>query len=214
MIFDLDGTLSDPYLGISRCAAYALDRLGVPPLSVEHLKKFIGPPLQASFATIFNGDREKVRSAITLFRERFADTGLFENTLYEGVSGMLADLASSNDLFVCTSKPTLYAKRIVEHFEIGKYFRAIYGSELSGERSNKIDLLKWLLEQEALEHRDDVAMIGDREHDVFAALANGVKGYGVAWGYGSSAELTAAGAEHIFGRPAELVERFQSVARS
>lgn len=207
LLFDLDGTLTDPYLGISRCAIHAFERLGVPVPDEERLRAFIGPPLHVSFCATFNGDVEKAERAITLFRERFSEIGLFENTLYDGIPEMLQELARSSELFVCTSKPTLYAERILEHFGIRKIFRAVYGSELSGERSNKSELLRWLLEKEALGGRN-VAMIGDREHDVLAATANGVDGYGVAWGYGSEAELRAAGAQCIFAEPAEITKKF------
>lgn len=156
---------------------------------------------------MFDGDIEKAERAITLFRERFSTIGLFENALYEGIPRMLKTLARSIDLYVCTSKPTLYAERIVQHFGIRKYFRDIYGSEMSGEHSNKIELLKWLLDKEALCARD-TAMIGDREHDILAASANGVEGYGVAWGYGSETELTAVGAQYIFQEPSEIIAQF------
>jgi phosphoglycolate phosphatase len=205
-LFDLDGTLSDPKLGITRCLRYALDRLGVACPDDDAIAARIGPPLRKTFAALLEtSDAGRVEDAMRIFRERYATVGLFENELYDGVPEML-DAASrvSSAMFVATSKPTVYAARIVEHFGLTRYFRRVYGAELDGRFDDKVDLLRHLLAEERVPPVA-AAMIGDRSIDVLAARANGVRSVGVRWGYGSRDELVEAGADALCERPEELV---------
>lgn len=204
VLFDLDGTLTDPYVGIARSFDHALARLGISPADDFDYKALIGPPIRNAFDLILGPDPEgNHERPVALYRERYADVGLFENTPYDGVAAMLATLAREASLFVCTSKPTVYAQRILERFKLAHYFRSIYGCELDGTRGNKADLLAWILARESLDARESI-LIGDRLHDMTAAVANSVAGAGVLWGYGSEAELHAAGAMHVFATPGDI----------
>jgi phosphoglycolate phosphatase len=201
--FDLDGTLTDPYVGITQCILYALDKLGFPHPSDAYLHSCIGPSLYETFPEMVG--KELTPRAIDLYRERFNDVGWQENIPYEGIHAALAAIADSGCvLFVATSKPRIAASRIVEHFEMGRFFEKVYGCELDGTRSNKADLLKYAVSQ-----NPDAAsrtMIGDRKHDLIGAIANDIRPVGVAYGYGSVEELSAAGAVAIASSPTEIPE--------
>lgn len=203
LLFDLDGTLTDPFDGISRCFRYALERLEVPPDPSFDFHQLIGPPMQQAFEML--GAHDRVAEALAYYRERFQTTGLYENELYPGIGALLDRLRPSYRLFVCTSKPTVFANEILRHFGIGAYFEGVYGSELDGRFAHKPELLAHLLAQERLAGEAAI-MIGDRKHDVIAALKNGALAYGAAWGYGSVEELRTAGAHAIFESPAQLGE--------
>lgn len=199
--FDLDGTLTDPYEGITKCILYALDRLGAPHPGEDFLRNCIGPPLYDTFPQLVG--EELTLAAVDLYRERFNDVGWQENKLYDGILEALAAIrVSGNTLFVATSKPRLQAKRIVEHFAIGEFFETVYGCELDGTRSKKTELLGYAIAENpgALAR----TMIGDRKHDVIGAIANSMRPVGVAYGYGSREELTTAGAVAIVNTPAAL----------
>ncbi len=209
-LLDLDGTLTDPVLGITNCIAYALARLNVvvPPASELHFA--IGPPLRGTFATLVgNDDPIVIERAMVFYRERFADVGLFENVMYEGVPEMLATLKVRNiALLLATAKPHIYARRILAHFNIFAPFDAIYGSELDGVRQHKGELLAHLIDQEEIDPQN-TAMIGDRHHDIDAARANGCRAIGVTYGYGSAAEL--AHADRLCESPAQIAETIFSL---
>jgi phosphoglycolate phosphatase len=199
--FDLDGTLTDPYVGITQCILYALDKLGFPHPSDEYLHSCIGPSLYETFPEMVG--KELTPRAIDLYRERFNDVGWQENIPYDGIHDALATIAGTGCvLFVATSKPRIAAGRIVEHFGMSQFFDKVYGCELDGTRSNKADLLRFAIS----ENPDAVSttMIGDRKHDLIGAIANGIRPVGVAYGYGSLEELSAAGATAIAGSPAEI----------
>jgi phosphoglycolate phosphatase len=197
LLFDLDGTLSDPRDGIIRSIGYALGRLGVPVPPPAELEQFIGPPLRETFASLLGGP-ERVEEGIVLYRERYGTFGAYENVLYPGIAGVLTALAAEGlPLYIATSKPHVYARAIVEHFGIGEYFRNVYGCEWNGDRSNKAELLAHLLSEEGLEPTAEVVMIGDRHHDIRAARAHGLTAVGVTWGFGSEQELREAGADRI-----------------
>ena len=199
--FDLDGTLTDPYEGITKCILYALEKLGFDAPGNDWLHSCIGPPLWDTFPPIV-GDA-LTRRAIDLYRERFDEFGWRENTPYDGIHDTLeAVRASGAHLFVATAKPHPAARRIVEHFGMGEFFDDVYGSELDGTRGQKGDLLAWAIEKNGA--ADARIMIGDRKHDLIGARQNGMIAVGVAWGYGSVAELEAAGAEAIAHTPAEV----------
>lgn len=192
---DLDGTLTDPKIGITGCIQYALERLGAPVPETDQLLWCIGPPLRGSFATLL--DEARADAAVALYRERFGDIGLYENTLYEGIPDALQALRDSGvRLFVATSKPHVYAERIVEHFGIREHFERIFGSELDGTRVDKTELLAYALTETGTVAAD-AAMIGDREHDMIGAANNGLFGVGVLYGYGTQEELQSAGAQRL-----------------
>ena len=206
LLFDLDGTLTDPRPGIVRCMKHALDTLRAPCPSDDVLASFIGPPLRETFATLLEtSNRSLVERALALYREEYADTGLFENRIHAGVGQMLDEArGAASAAFVATLKPKLYADRIVRRLGLEPYFAGVYGPELEeGRFDDKVDLLAHLLETEKVSPGRAV-MIGDRAGDIVAARANRVRSIGVLWGYGSQAELTDAGADGLCGSPAEL----------
>jgi phosphoglycolate phosphatase len=212
IFFDLDGTLTDPLEGIARCIRYSLEQLAIPSPPDEELASYIGPPLRQSFAAICRSDdSELIERAIALYRERFSTIGLYENTVYEGVPEMLSGLRGmSFNLFVATSKPEIYARRIVEHFAFDSYFTDVRGNELGGRLDNKADLLHELLVSQRLSPEEAI-MVGDRKHDVLAAQAHGIRSVGVTYGYGSREELTEAGADIICDTPLAVLEYITEV---
>jgi len=206
LLFDLDGTLTDPREGITACFRHALESIAVAAPPDSELVSWIGPPLHRSLADHLGAERDHLLSrAVSAYRERFSRIGMFENEVYPGVRSGLEELQRSGwRLFVATSKPTVFAERILAHFDLRKYFAAVHGSELSGERAEKGDLIRHLLRQERVAANDAI-MIGDRAHDVLGAQQNDVRALGVLWGYGTAAELTSAGAQNLFSTMAELV---------
>jgi phosphoglycolate phosphatase len=203
--FDLDGTLTDPKPGITRSIQYALEQLGQPVPSEDDLTWCIGPPLHASLKKL-TGTDELADRALLLYRERFSEIGLFENEAYRGIEETLATLsATTQRMFVATSKPAVYAERIVEHFGLRHYFEHVFGSELDGTRVDKGDLLSYALETAKVDPRTAI-MIGDRSHDVVGARRNGMTAIGVLYGYGSEDELRGAGAHHICAAHPELLD--------
>jgi phosphoglycolate phosphatase len=199
--FDLDGTLTDPFEGISRCIAYALERLGYGKPGDAELRRFIGPPLLETFGELVGSGLAP--RALELYRERFADTGWQENAAYPGVHESLADITAAGHLcFVATTKPHVFARRIVEHFDLSPFFTAVYGSELDGTRTDKTELLRFA-SRERSGARPSV-MVGDRCHDVVAALNNGFRAIGATWGYGTENELLDAGAHRLAATPEQL----------
>lgn len=201
IFLDLDGTLTDPLVGVARSIAFALDSLGLPVPDDAEMRAFIGPPLQVSMRARF-GDEALVEEIVRRFRVRFGDVGMYENVVYPGVPEMLADLAHAAPLFVCTSKPHVYAVPILRRFGLDGAFARVYGSELDGTRTDKRELLSHALAQERFAPGARVALLGDRDLDVRAARANGVAAWGAAWGYGTPGEL--ADADHVFAAPQEV----------
>jgi phosphoglycolate phosphatase len=207
ILFDLDGTLTDPKEGITRCIQYALEKLSIEPVpEADDLLWCIGPPLQQSFRRLV-GEAVAPR-AVDLYRERFAEVGLFENQLYPGVRKMLAALqANGLKMKIASSKPHVYVEQIVQHFRIGDYFDSIFGAELDGTRSDKTELIDYALKQSGCV-RDRATMIGDRHHDVVGAIGNRIRFVGVLYGYGDRSELAAAGAVEMVNSPQELTSLF------
>jgi phosphoglycolate phosphatase len=205
VLFDLDGTLTDPREGITRSIAYALEAMGVRPPGLDALTFAIGPPLRRSLATLLGDESPAaVERALALYRERFADVGLYENAVYEGVAEALRAIAAGGaTLYVATSKPRVYAERIVRHFGLEAHFEAIHGCELDGTREDKRDLLAHLLPHHGLGVHE-CAMIGDRGADMVAARHHGVRAIGALWGYGTREELAEAGAHAFCARFSEL----------
>lgn len=201
--FDLDGTLTDPYEGITKCILYALDELGFPHPGDACLHGCIGPPLYDTFPEMVGNDL--TLRAIELYRERFTEVGWLENKLYDGILDVLETIsAAGHTLFVATSKPHTQARKIIRHFGMAQYIETVYGCELDGTRSNKAELLSYAIAENPGPARR--TMIGDRKHDLIGAIANDMRPVGVSYGYGSVDELNAAGAIEIAGTPANLVE--------
>ncbi len=202
-LFDLDGTLTDPRVGIVGCLRYALDRLGRPSPDEDVLASCIGPALRRSFAMLLDTrDGALIEEATRLYRERFDTVGLFENRVYDGVPDMLERLRPAR-LLVATAKMARFAERIVTHFGLAPYFSGVYGAEPGGRFDDKADLIAHMLRREGLAPEATV-MIGDRGFDIVAARANGLRAVGVLWGYGSERELREAGADRLCAKPAEL----------
>ncbi|MDE7352360.1 MAG: HAD hydrolase-like protein [Acetatifactor sp.] len=211
LLFDLDGTLTDPKVGICTCVQYALASFGIQEPDLDKLEPFIGPPLKESFMEFYQMDPETADAAVEKYRERFRDTGIFENKLYDGVPEMLKTLCGKGlFLAVASSKPTVFVERILEHFNIARYFKVVVGSELDGTRVNKDEVveeaLKRLFEDKPVQ-KDQVYMIGDRKFDVEGARALGVESVGVTYGYGRLEELKAARADYIV-RSVEELQKF------
>ena len=203
LLFDLDGTLTDPKQGIVGCIRYALDRMGIEIAADIQLESYIGPPLRDSFRSLCDNEGD-VETAVSLYRERFASIGLFENQLYEGIPNCLEQLQTKVDsIHLATSKPAVYAERIIDHFELRRFFDVVYGSELDGRLGDKTELISHILEREKLSAENTV-MIGDRSFDVIGARNNKVRVIGVLWGYGSEDELRQAGADALCTHPAEI----------
>ena len=205
LLFDLDGTLTDPMEGITRCIQYALERMGKPVPDQKELCAYIGPPLQKTFPVLLGSeDPAHAWEAIAHYRERFGSVGKFENTMFPEVPEVLAALrVRGHRLFVATSKPAVFATEILVHFGLVPFFERIYGSELTGERTDKTELVAYILGQEGLK-AEECLMIGDRRHDVEGARHNGVACIGVLWGYGSPEELDEAGATAICEKMGDL----------
>jgi len=214
LLLDLDGTISDNYPGIARSIAHALARLDAAPADEATLRTCVGPPLRETFRRLLaTNDVARVERAIDFYRERFADVGWRENVPYDGIAALLADLGSRHRLYLCTAKPQVFARRIVDHFGFTPHFAAVYGAELDGRFDDKAALLAHIARTEDFEATSAV-MIGDRSHDVRAARRNGARAVGVLWGYGSREEL--AGADALVDAPADLpavLARFAATTR-
>jgi phosphoglycolate phosphatase len=205
VLFDLDGTMTDPFEGITRSIQYALEKLGRTAPVADDLRWCIGPPLVHGFKILLETEDEaEPNRAILLYRERYTTVGKFENRVIDGIPQALETLAESGHrLIVATSKPRSYTLDILDHFDLARHFDAVHGSELDGRNSEKTDLIRHIIQQEAV-HPANAIMIGDRSHDIVGANANKVASIGVLWGYGDRAELEGAGAGRIAGRPEDL----------
>lgn len=209
LFFDLDGTLTDSRPGILNSMRHALTTLALPVPPDEALLRFIGPPTQEAFRELLgSSDPELNARAIAVYRERFAQLGIFENSVYPGVVAGLRALGEAGfPMLVVTSKPEVFAQRIIDHFELRGFFGQVYGSELTGERGNKAELIAHVLASERLSPQS-AWMIGDRLHDIRGAKHNGLRSAGVLWGYGDQSELTQAGADVLFESMTDLLRHF------
>ena len=198
ILFDLDGTLSDSSQGIINSIIYALEKYDVNDYDMPLLRKFLGPPLHESFEKFMCFDKEKSLQAVKLYREYFSSKGLFENEIYGGVSDLLQNLKENGKaLIVATSKPQLFTDRIMEHFNLAKYFDFIAGSNMDTTRSKKAEVIEYALSECNIKDKSKVVMIGDRAEDVIGAQTVGVDSIGVEYGYGTFDELKNAGATYI-----------------
>lgn len=211
LLFDLDGTLTDPKIGITSCVQYALRKFGIEEPDLDKLEPFIGPPLADSFREFYGFDEKKAAEAIVYYRERFSTIGLFENEIYPGTEAMLAHLKQAGKtLAVASSKPIVFVKKILEYFKIECYFDVIVGSELDGTRARKEEVVEEALRQlrqaAAIKDNDGIVMIGDRKFDIQGAKLSGLVSVGVSYGYALPGELEEAGADYIVNSVEELEE--------
>lgn len=198
VLFDLDGTLTDPGIGITNSVMYALRKFGIDVADRGELYRFIGPPLYYSFTTFYGFSHDDAEAAVRYYREYFSDKGIFENKVYDGVPEMLGAIKNSGKkLVLATSKPEVYAKRILEHFSLDGYFDFVGGATMDGSRNSKSDVISYVLDSVGVTDKSACIMIGDREHDILGAKANGIDSVGVLYGYGTRDELTEAGTTYI-----------------
>lgn len=207
ILFDLDGTLTDPKEGITKCVQYALTSVGIDEPDLDKLEPFIGPPLHESFMEFYGFDRENAMKLVEKYRERFNDIGIYENNIYPGIADMLKALKEAGcRLSIASSKPTVLVERILDHFNICNYFDTVVGSNLDGTRTKKEEVVEEALRQLQCV-KEKTAMVGDRRFDIEGARAFGLTGIGVAFGYAAENELEEAGADYI----ADTVEELQNL---
>lgn len=207
LLFDLDGTLTDSAEGIMNCAEHALNVMGIVEPDRNKLLRFIGPPLVDSFMDFYGLSREDALKAVAAYRERYPVKGIFENRVYEGIPEALELLKNGGKrLAVATSKPEVYAKRILGHFKLAEYFEVVTGAELSGERNAKAEVIAECLKRLGNPDKGTVLMIGDRKHDVEGAKLCGIASAGVKFGYAEENELENAGADYVLDTPMQLAE--------
>lgn len=211
VFFDLDGTLTDPQEGITNCVKYALEYFGIHEEDHSKLMRFIGPPLVDSFREFYGFDQGRALSAVEKYRERFSETGIFENRVYDGVYDMLQKLIDAGRVLVlATSKPKIYADRIMSKYRLRPYFKLISGSELDGTRNVKNEVIDYAIDKLGCE-RDRVIMVGDRKHDILGAKKCSVASCGVRFGYAEEGELEDAGADFIADSMDDLLKILMNV---
>lgn len=209
VLFDLDGTLTDPREGITRSIQYGLSKMGIDEPDLRKLEHFIGPPLLQAFIEFYGFSEAQAWEAVGFYRERFSVKGLYENQVFEGITPLLEELVGQGrQLFIATSKPQIYAREIARHFDFAKHFKVIYGSELDGTRTNKVELIAHLMAEEGLDPTQTL-MIGDRKHDLIGASHNGLDAAAVGYGFGSFEELSAHAHTYHFETLAQLHQAFR-----
>ncbi|MDR7074222.1 HAD hydrolase-like protein [Fictibacillus barbaricus] len=207
VLFDLDGTLTDPKLGITQCVQYALSKFNIHVTDLRVLECFIGPPLDESFREYYGLDAAQSTKAVEFYRERFRSKGLYENEVIEGIHEMLTALKEDGvELHVATSKPTVFAEIILRHFKLDHFFVSIIGSNLDGTRSKKVDIIEHILLTQPQIDKDSVIMVGDRKHDIIGANLACVDSVGVTFGYGSEEELLGENPTYIVNNVSDLLD--------
>lgn len=205
LLFDLDGTITDSETGITRCVEYALNHFGIRVNNLSELSPFIGPPLLDSFKEFYNFTDEQAVIATEKYRERYTDKGIYENELYPGIKELLAEAhRKGRTVILATSKPEVFAKRILDYFELSSYFSFVAGSGLDGSLHTKTDVINHILRSNDIKDLSTVVMIGDRKHDIIGANNVGIDSVGVLYGFGDYKELSEAGATYIVKDIAEL----------
>ena len=198
IFLDLDGTLTDSAEGITNCARYALEKMGIEVSQNDDLKRFIGPPLIVSFSEFYGLSEDDAKRAVEHYRERFSTIGIFENGVYDGVYEFLQKLLDNCRIPVlATSKPRIYAERIAVKYRLRPYLKMISGAELNGVRNNKRDIIEYAIDKLEIKDRSRILMVGDRRHDIEGAAQCGVDSCGVTYGYALPGELEKAGAKYI-----------------
>lgn len=205
ILFDLDGTLTDPMMGITKSVRYALNYYGIEVKDLNDLLPFIGPPLRDSFKEYYGFDEAKANEAVEKYREYYKTDGIFDNKLYQGMVECLQTLKDGGKkLYVATSKPEFFAKQIIEHFSLSKYFEYVGGSEFNS-REKKAEVIEYVLKTNQIDN-DDVIMVGDRKHDIIGAHENKIPCVGVLYGYGTEDELKQYQADYLVSTVEELTE--------
>ncbi len=205
IFFDLDGTLTDPFEGITKSVQRSLTYFGIDVKNRSELKCFIGPPLWESYMKYYSLTKEEAEVAVARYREYFSVTGLYENKVYEGIPELLESLKTKGlRLTVATSKPWVFSEKILDKFDLSKYFSFLSGSELDGARVNKADVIEYAIEKLGIDDRSSILMVGDRKHDIIGAHKCGIKAAGVLWGYGDRAEHEVCCADYIAATLTEL----------
>lgn len=203
--FDLDGTLTDPGIGITNSVMYSLKKYNIEVAERSELFRFIGPPLRDSYMNFYGFSEERAEEAVAFYREYFRDKGIFENEVYDGIPELLSELKKCGATIVlATSKPQEFAVRILDHFHLSEYFDYVSGASMDNSRNNKRDIIEAAIEALQISDRSEILMVGDREHDVLGAKACGIDAAGVLYGYGSREELVAAGARYLAESPRDL----------
>lgn len=206
ILFDLDGTLTDPGIGITNSVAYALNKFGISVADKTELYKFIGPPLKDSFMKYYGFDQNKALLAVDYYREYFSEKGIFENKIYDGVQEVLFDIKNSGrKIALATSKPELFAKQILDYFNLTEYFDFVGGATMDSSRNTKGDVINYTLQNLKIKDLSTVVMVGDREHDIIGAKQAGIDSIGVLFGYGDRKELENAGAVYIAKTVKEII---------
>ena len=210
ILFDLDGTLTRAISEFTKSVQYALEKIGKPEPDREKLRVFVGPPLLEQFMKYADLDEETARQAVTFYRERYSVTGIFENRPYEGIKELLEALENRGYILaVASSKPEYFVEKILDYFDMSRYFKVVVGSEMNGGRTKKADVIQEALKRLHMEnHREQVIMVGDKEHDVFGAKQAGVSCVAVSYGYGTMDELVNAEPLQIVNSPAQLLDFF------
>lgn len=207
VLFDLDGTLTDPAIGITNSIMYALKKFGIEVCDRSELYKFIGPPLWDSFEEHYGLSKDESNKAVEYYREYYRDKGIFENFVYDGIENLLKELKRNDrTLIVATSKPEVFAKQILDHFDLSKYFTFIAGSNLDGTRIKKSEVIRYAFHNCDIKNYSNSVMIGDRKHDIIGAKELGISSIGVLFGYGGKEELEEAGANFIVNEVGEIKE--------
>lgn len=213
-LFDLDGTLTDPKEGITKSVQHALKYFGIEEPDLDRLEPFIGPPLKDSFMEFYGLSEEQALKAVEVYRERFAPIGVLENEIIPGTGQMLAHAREKGiHLAVASSKPLVFVRQILRHFQIEDYFEVVVGSELDGTRGSKEEVVEealrqlGILEMDPADKKSLCAMIGDRKFDIQGAIAHGLTGIGVSFGYAGEGELSAAGADMV----ADTMEQLERI---
>ena len=207
ILFDLDGTLTDPGLGITNSVIYSLNKLGIDETDRQKLYKFIGPPLVDSYIKYYGFDKDTADKAVDIYREYFMVKGLYENEVYTGIVDMLDNLrALGVKMLIATSKPEIFAIEILKFFNLYNKFDFVAGATLDGKRMKKADVIKYACESFGINDYSKCLMVGDREHDILGARENGIKCCGVTYGYGDYYELETAGADYIVDTPRQIFE--------
>lgn len=207
ILFDLDGTLTDPGLGITNAVMYALKKFNIEVPDRSELYKFIGPPLLESFEKYYGMTPEQSQMALQYYREYFKPYGLYENTVYDGIEEMLMALKSQGKMLIlATSKPEPFAVEILRHFGLDKYFDFVAGATMDEKRVRKADVIAYALESCGITELSETIMIGDREHDALGAKEVGLQCIGVLYGYGDLEELEKAGANYIAKTPEDILK--------
>lgn len=207
IFFDLDGTLTDPQVGITRSIQYALAKFGIDEQELAKLIPFIGPPLVDSFKAYYGFDDGQAWQAREYYREYFASKGIYENGVYPGIHELLAGLSRQGKrLIVATAKPTLYAEEIVRHFGLAAFIELVAGSNMDGTHTDKQEIIEHVIEELSCGEKGQIVMVGDRKFDIIGARKAGVDSIAVAYGYGTREEL-------VREKPTYLAETVHDLAR-